>query len=95
MQKLLKKMNKIFYFGNDFIMNKKSVSASILVMFLALVFAVIGACFSTFVYKDKMIKFDKIKVVSAIGVLFMAVILVYLNTVVRKIDIKKKVTFDE
>lgn len=46
-------------------MNKKSVSASILVMFLALVFAVVGACFSTFVYKDKMIKFQEIKVVAA------------------------------
>ncbi len=45
-------------------MNKKSVSASILVMFLALVFAVVGACFSTFVYKDKMIKFQEIKVVA-------------------------------
>ena len=34
------------------------------------------------------------QVVSAIGVLFMIVILVYLNTIVRKID-RKKVTFDE
>lgn len=49
-------------------MNKKSVSASILVMFCALTFAVIGACFATFVYKDKMIKFDEIKVVSASGI---------------------------
>ncbi|MBR7172578.1 MAG: hypothetical protein IKD36_02165 [Clostridia bacterium] len=46
-------------------MNKKSVSASILVMFLALVFAVVGACFAIFVYKDKMIKFQEIKVVAA------------------------------
>ncbi len=49
-------------------MNKKSVSASILVMFLALVFAVIGACFSSFVYKDKKIKFEEIKVVAASGI---------------------------
>lgn len=49
-------------------MNKKSVSASILVIFLALVFAVIGACFSAFVYKDKMIKFEEIKIVAASGI---------------------------
>ena len=49
-------------------MNKKSVSASILVLFLALVFAVIGACFATFVYKDKKIEFDEIKVVAAEGI---------------------------
>ena len=46
-------------------MNKRSVSASILVLFLALVFAVIGACFSSFVYKDKMIKFEEIKVIAS------------------------------
>ena len=49
-------------------MNKKSVSASILIMFLALVFAVIGACFSSFVYIDKKIKFEEIKLVSASGI---------------------------
>ncbi len=49
-------------------MSKKSVSASILVLFLALVFAVIGACFSSFVYIDKKIKFEEIKVVSASGI---------------------------
>ena len=49
-------------------MSKKSVSASILVLFLALVFAVIGACFSSFVYIDKKIKFEEIKLVSVSGV---------------------------
>lgn len=49
-------------------MNKRSVSASILVLFLALVFAVIGACFSSFVYKDKMIKFEEIKVIASSGI---------------------------
>lgn len=49
-------------------MNKKSVSASILIMFLALVFAVIGACFSSFVYIDKKIKFEEIKLVAASGI---------------------------
>ena len=33
-------------------MDKKSVSASLLVLYLALVFSVIGICFSVFVYKD-------------------------------------------
>ena len=33
-------------------MNKKSVSATILILFLALLFSVIGSCFSMFVYKD-------------------------------------------
>ena len=33
-------------------MDKKSVSASILVLYLTLVFSVIGICFSMFVYKD-------------------------------------------
>lgn len=32
-------------------MNKKSVSATILILFLALFFSVIGSCFSLFVYK--------------------------------------------
>ena len=32
-------------------MEKKSISATILVLFLALFFSVIGSCFSTFVYK--------------------------------------------
>lgn len=32
-------------------MNKKSVSATILVLFLALFFSVVGSCFSSFVYK--------------------------------------------
>ena len=32
-------------------MNKKSVSATILVLFLALFFSVVGSCFSMFVYK--------------------------------------------
>lgn len=49
-------------------MNKKSVSASILVMFLALVFAVIGACFMTFVYQKKMIEFKEIRVVAQSGI---------------------------
>ena len=61
-------MNKKMFFDNYYVMNKKSVSASILVIFLALVFAVIGACFSTFVYKDKMIKFQEIKVIASAGI---------------------------
>lgn len=49
-------------------MNKKSVSASILIVFLALVFAVIGICFSSFVYVDKKIKFEEIKLIYASGI---------------------------
>lgn len=49
-------------------MNKKSVSASILVLFLALVFAVIGACFSSFVYINKKIEFAEIKIVATSGI---------------------------
>lgn len=49
-------------------MNKKSVSASILIMFIALVFAVIGACFTSFVYKYRKIKFEEIKIVATSGI---------------------------
>ena len=49
-------------------MNKKSVSATILVLFLALVFAVIGACFTAFVYQDKKIEFKEVKVVASSGI---------------------------
>ena len=41
-------------------MEKKSVAATILVIFLALVFSVIGICFSTFVYKDTRIIIEKV-----------------------------------
>ena len=34
-------------------MEKKSVSATVLVIFLSIFFAVIGICFSMFEYKDK------------------------------------------
>ena len=40
-------------------MDKKSVSATILVLFLALVFAVVGACFSAFVYQKNIIEFKE------------------------------------
>ncbi len=46
-------------------MEKKSVAASFIVFFLALMFAVIGASFSTFVYKNKIIEFKEIKIVKA------------------------------
>ncbi|MBQ8424652.1 MAG: hypothetical protein IJX17_01365 [Clostridia bacterium] len=46
-------------------MEKKSVSATILVLFLALTFSVIGICFSVFVYKETRILIDEIKVVSS------------------------------
>mgnify|MGYP003298552270 CR=1 FL=1 len=49
-------------------MDKKSVSASLLVMFLALNFAVIGVCFTTFVYKKNIIKFENIMVNAVSGI---------------------------
>ena len=49
-------------------MDKKSVSATILVLFLALFFTVVGACFSTFVYAKKRTLLQEVKVVSFEGV---------------------------
>ena len=49
-------------------MNKKSVSATILILFLALTFSVIGACFMAFVYKDTKIEFKDIKIVASSGI---------------------------
>lgn len=42
-------------------MEKKSISATILVIFLSLVFSVIGICFSMFVFKDTRILIENIK----------------------------------
>ena len=41
-------------------MDKKSVSATILVLFIALTFSVIGVCFSVYVYKDTKIEINNI-----------------------------------
>ena len=49
-------------------MNKKSVSASILVLYLTLVFSVIGICFSMFVYKDTRILVTSVLVKNGQGV---------------------------
>ena len=49
-------------------MDKKSVSASLLVLYLALVFSVIGICFSMFVYKDTRILVTSAAVVVDSGV---------------------------
>ncbi len=48
-------------------MEKKSVSATILVLFLALLFSVIGICFSLFVYTETKIVVGEVKI-SAVGV---------------------------
>lgn len=45
-------------------MNKKSVSATILVLFLALFFSVVGTCFSVFVYKYSRTLVEKVGVVA-------------------------------
>lgn len=42
-------------------MNKKSFAASVLVIFLAILFAVVGSCFSAFVYKDTKIEIKSIE----------------------------------
>lgn len=44
-------------------MNKKSVSATILVLFLALFFSVVGTCFSMFVYRYSRTLVEKVGVV--------------------------------
>ena len=49
-------------------MDKKSVSATILVLFLALFFMVVGASFSAFVYSKKRTLLESVKVVSVDGV---------------------------
>lgn len=49
-------------------MNKKSVAASIVTVFIAITAAVIGSCFVVFVYKDNIIKFEEVKVVAANGI---------------------------
>lgn len=46
-------------------MNKKSVSATILVLFLALFFSVVGSCFSMFVYKYSRILVSAVGIVSS------------------------------
>lgn len=46
-------------------MDKKSVSASMLVLYLTLFFSVIGICFSVFVFKDTKIEVQSVKLVSS------------------------------
>ena len=45
-------------------MNKKSVSTTILILFLAVFFAVIGSCFATFIYKETRTLVEAVKVVN-------------------------------
>ena len=45
-------------------MNKKSVSATILVLFLALFFSVVGSCFSMFVYKYSRTLVEKVGLIA-------------------------------
>ena len=51
-------------------MNKKSVSATILILFLALFFSVVGICFSCFVYKNSrtLVKAVKLKTSNGINI---------------------------
>lgn len=49
-------------------MNKKSVAASFLVVFLAITFSVIGSCFMAFVYKDTKIEVKEVLVTFAEGI---------------------------
>lgn len=59
-------------------MNKKSVSATILILFMALFFAVVGTCFYTFVY-------DKTRtLVSAVGIINDEKIKVYSDEKLKK-----------
>ena len=49
-------------------MNKKSVAASVLVVFMAIVFSVVGICFSYFVYKDTKIVVSKVMLSATEGI---------------------------
>lgn len=49
-------------------MEKKSVAASILVLFLAITFSVVGACFSYFVFTDTKIEVKCVKIVAGAGI---------------------------
>ena len=49
-------------------MEKKSVSATILVLFLALTFTVIGVCFSVFVYSETKILVKKVNLYGSSGI---------------------------
>lgn len=49
-------------------MNKKSVSATILILYLALIFSVIGASFSTFVYSKTKVLVSAVNVIASDGV---------------------------
>ena len=53
-------------------MNKKSISATILILYLALIFSVIGACFSTFVYSKTKVLVESVNIVASdnIGVYY-------------------------
>ncbi len=49
-------------------MEKKSVSASLLIVYLVALFAVIGSCFYAFVFQARQIKVENLKIVSASGI---------------------------
>lgn len=46
-------------------MEKKSISASLLIIYLAALFAVVGSCFYAFIFKGKQIKLENVSIVSA------------------------------
>ncbi len=49
-------------------MNKKSVAASFLVVFMALLFSVVGICFSSFVFSKTKIVVQEVKVFASSGI---------------------------
>ena len=49
-------------------MDKKSVSASLLIVYLASLFALVGSCFYAFVFKDKQIKVESVNILTVEGV---------------------------
>ena len=49
-------------------MDKKSVSASLLIVYLASLFALVGSCFYAFVFKDKQIKITGVNIMMVEGV---------------------------
>ena len=45
-------------------MEKKSVSATLLILYLSALFAVVGSCFYAFVFKEKQIKIEEVRIVA-------------------------------
>ena len=57
-----KKLSLGHYLYEVLYMDKKSVSASLLIVYLAALFAVVGSCFYNFIFKERQIKIENVLV---------------------------------